>query len=288
MSKHKMSAAARVRIAALQKARWAKLRAGHTAQTSSTALTVVASATAAAAPATAALTKAAAEVWEIGNRAEAQVEKLGRKAMPFVLVAGAAFHLAKELVPHGQWEHLVEACSPLALRTVRARMQTVENALEKLGYKPERRAFEAIVFSSKLAKRHDRAVLETPHAKQLLADLNAIFAGRNAHQIELELGIRASKKPRELPPATEEDAEKRARDQAVAAVQSLRESVNTVRNLAEHLDKVHWNDVAWSCLDGLVHCLPKGWPIEVQQPNGLPRIELQQLLEQHVGPRRTA
>lgn len=146
----------------------------------------------------AALTKKAAELWDIGNRAEAEVCKLERAAIPYILVAGAAFHLAKAEVPHGQWEHIIEACSPLSLRTVQQRMSAVDSALMRLGFDLEPRAYETIVFASKFAKAHDRALLTTKYAAALTTAITDALSGKSSHQLELYLGIRA---PKKLPPA---------------------------------------------------------------------------------------
>lgn len=228
----------------------------------------------------------AAEFWDIGNRAEAEVEKLGRQAMPYVLVAGAAFHLAKAEVPHGNWEHLIEACSPISLRTVRQRMQTVDNALLKLGFPIDRRAYETIVFSSKLAKRRNCAVLGTPFAKELTGQLSAIFAGKNARQIELELNVR---KPKSIAAgkahATEEDAERAARDEALQHLTAVHEGVIALRALGGHLDEPHWNQLAWACRDGLVRCLPPKWKVQIVDPVHHKPVELDEFLAGHVGAR---
>ena len=136
----------------------------------------------------------AARMLETGLTAESHIAKLEREAIPYILVAGAAFHLAKAKMEHGQWESTIKNATPMSLWTVQKRMQSVDNALARLGYELEERAYKTIVFSSKIAKACDRTFLETPYTKGLAAALNDAFAGKTGHQLELELGIRAPKK----------------------------------------------------------------------------------------------
>jgi hypothetical protein len=123
-------------------------------------------------------------------------------------------------------------------------MATVNSALEKLKCPVEPRAYETIVFSSKLAKAHNCALLESKFAKQLVGQLEDTFAGKNARQIELELFVRKPKltaKPLTNPvvPVNPHNAVSaavmRLRDVS-AVIQDLDADVITAQDRAELID----------------------------------------------------
>lgn len=230
------------------------------------------------------LTKTAAEFLDIGNRANVELGKIERAAIPRVLVAGAAFHLAKAEVRRGDWEHMIRSASPFALRTVRQRMETVDSALLKLGFGLDRRAYETIVFSSKYSKRHNCAVLKTPFAKELIGAIERVLGEKSANQIELELFIRKPKQVRAGSDATEEQNRKTDRDLALGYMTDVCEGINALGRLGKHLDDEHLNRLAWACFDGLRRAVPE-WPLQILPPMNKPAIELEQFLVSHLGRR---
>ena len=234
-----------------------------------------------------ALSKKAAELWDIGNRAEAQIEKMEREAVPLILVAGAAFHLAKAEVPHGEWEHLIKACSPIALRTVQFRMSAVDNALLKIGFTPETRAYETIVFSSKIAKAHTVCAFDTTtkYATHLIESISDALSGKSAKQIELELGIRKPKLITDGPHRTDEDVERSQRDQAARAVMNFCEGVTIIQNLGAHITEDQRLAVAWAARDALVRLAPQGWPIQIISPVHKQAIPIDEWLADQYGKR---
>ena len=228
------------------------------------------------------MTTEAAELLNIGLTAESHVEKLARDAMPYVLVVGAAFHLAKAQMEHGQWERTIENATPMALRTVRERMQTVDNALAKLGYELEPRAYETIVFSSKISKRRACAVLESKFAKGLTARLNEIFSGKNIHAIQLELGIRAPKKLLLAAVKPDADPAQTIAHDITEALQNFRCGLAMLQNHVEHLSDKDRAEVGYYCADHLAHMLPSGWKFHVHAHTGK-ELTIQQVFAEHLG-----
>ena len=226
----------------------------------------------------------AARMLETGLTAESHIAKLEREAIPYILVAGAAFHLAKAKMEHGQFEQTIKNQTPLALRTVYMRMAAVDNALARLGFDREDRAYEIIVFSSKIAKLHDRAVLETKFAKSLTSALNDAFAGKTGHQLELELGIRAPKKlPAHLrPPVVDEDPAVVASRQIREALQKFEEGLAMLQHHAAELDDKDRAEIGYHCANHLAHMLPDGWKFHIHTHTGH-ELTIAQVFAEHLG-----
>ena len=230
------------------------------------------------------LTVKVAEFLDIGYRAEVEVAKLERASIPYVLVAGAAFHLAKAEMPHGQWEKYIESTDQIKLRTAQFRMASVTNALVKLGYEIEPRAFETIVFSSKIAKAHTCALLETPFARGLVAAIEEALSGhKNAKQLEIYLGVRAPKKPLlPAPQAKEEDPAAVARREIGAAMDKFREGLALLQHHRADLDDRSRAEVGYHCANHVQHMIPAGWQVVIRTHTGQ-EMTMQQVFAEHLG-----
>jgi hypothetical protein len=229
------------------------------------------------------LTEEATEFLDIGYRAEVEVAKLERAAIPYVLVAGAAFHLAKAEMPHGQWERYLATTVSLPVRRVQERMASVTNALVKLGYEIESRAFKTIVFSSKIAKARDRALLDTPYSAALVRDISEALTGKSQRQLELYLGVRAPKKPLLPPPqAKEEDPAAVARREIGSAMDKFREGLALLQHRRADLDDRTRAEVGYHCANHVQHMIPAGWQVVIRTHTGQ-EMTMQQVFAEHLG-----
>ena len=219
---------------------------------------------------------------QFGRQAENEVERLSLQAMPCVLVVGAAFHLAKAKLPHGQWEQAISEITKLNVRTVQRRMQTVDNALLKFGYDLEPRAYETIVFASKLAKESPGTLLDSKFAKGLTGRLNELFSGKNTKEIQLELGIRAPKKLLLAAVKPDADPAQTIAHDITEALQNFRCGLAMLQNHAEHLSDKDRAEVGYYCADHLAHMLPDGWKFHVHAHTGK-ELTIQQVFAEHLG-----
>jgi hypothetical protein len=149
-------------------------------------------------------------------------------------------------------------------------MTNVNNLLNHCGVFIEPRAYQALI--NETADTYTAAVLQ---------NINTFIDGKSATQ--LELSIRAPKKPLlPAPKAEEEDPAAVARREIGAALDKFREGLALLQHHRADLDDRSRAEVGYHCANHVQHMIPAGWQVVIRTHTGQ-EMTMQQVFAEHLG-----
>jgi hypothetical protein len=210
------------------------------------------------------------KLWESVNSWAAAAHREERKALRDAIRAGAALLLIKAEVSDGDWANTLAAHSTIHRSTAHRWMTNVNNLLNHCGVFIEPRAYQALI--NETADTYTAAVLQ---------NINTFIDGKSATQ--LELSIRAPKKPLlPAPKAEEEDPAAVARREIGAALDKFREGLALLQHHRADLDDRSRAEVGYHCANHVQHMIPAGWQVIIRTHTGK-EMTMQQVFAEHLG-----
>lgn len=211
-----------------------------------------------------------AKLWESFNSWAAAANREERKALRDAIRAGAALLILKAEVADGNWAATLAAHSTIHRSTAFRWMTNVNNLLNHCGILIEPRAYQALI--NETADTYTAAVLN---------QINAFIDGKSATQ--LELSIRAPKKPLlPAPRAEEEDPAAVVRREISLGLDQFREGLARLQQHRADLDDRTRAEVGYHCANHVQHMIPVGWRVVIRTHTGQ-EMTMQQVFAEHLG-----